>query len=187
MKIIETEFPGLKVVEMPVYPDDRGVFMEIFHKKKFKDKNINFIRNQDNISISKKNVLRGLHFQMKDVAQNKLVYVLNGKIQDVVVDLRRNSITFKKYYSIILDSEDIKKNNFIKMLYIPKGFAHGYLSLEDNTIFGYKCGEFYNNSQEETLLYNDITLNINWENKENIIVSEKDKKGKSLNEVLNIF
>lgn len=151
--------------------DERGVFFESFNKKQFYSAtgfDIDFV--QDNQSTSHKGVLRGLHFQKDEFAQAKLVRVIKGSVLDVVVDIRPNSKTFGKHFSMNLSEQ----NN--KQLFIPKGFAHGFLVLEDNTIFAYKCDNYYNKASESGIIYNDKTLNIDWQfSKEDLIISEKDQ------------
>ena len=169
MKIVNTPIEGLVVFEPNVFVDDRGHFFESWNKSFFKDYGLDLNFDQDNQSCSKKNVLRGLHFQNPPYSQGKLVRVVNGSVLDVVVDLRRNSATYGKNFSIILNS--LNK----KIFWIPPGFAHGFLSLEDETVFCYKCTGRYNRDAEETLLWNDPTLDISWGiNKP--IVSSKDLK-----------
>lgn len=174
-EIEETGFDGLKIITNKIFKDNRGFFLEIYNKKKFASAGIKTEFVQDNQSMSLKNVLRGLHFQLPPHSQSKLVYVTKGEVFDVVVDLRKNSKTFAKHFSIRLSSENKK------MLFIPEGFAHGFLSLQDDTIFCYKCSDFYYPQLERTILWNDITLNINWP-VSNPIVSNKDKKGMCFND-----
>lgn len=153
-----------------VFEDERGLFFESYHQQKFEEAigKVNFV--QDNISISIKGVLRGLHFQVGSNAQAKLVSVLKGRVQDVVVDLRKNSKTFGQYHSVILD--DIMK----QQLFIPRGFAHGFLALSDKVIFSYKCDNYYNQSSESGIIFNDSTLKVDWEIPEDqLILSEKDQ------------
>jgi dTDP-4-dehydrorhamnose 3,5-epimerase len=171
MKVINTVFLDVFIIIPNIMEDDRGYFFESYNKTAFEKIGIKEEFLQDNQSKSSKGVLRGLHFQHPPYAQSKLIRVVNGSVLDVVVDLRKNSLTYGKYFSLIID--DIEK----KMLYIPVGFAHGFLTLEDNTIFSYKCSNTYNKEADDTLYWNDKTLNIFW-NFENPIVSEKDKKGK---------
>lgn len=169
--IIETEFEDLFVIEPKVFGDHRGYFFESFNERQFLEATGfegRFV--QDNESLSSKGVLRGLHYQNPPHAQGKLVRVVKGSVQDVVVDIRKGSATYGKHYAIIL-SEDNKKQ-----LWIPPGFAHGFVTLEDNTIFQYKCTNFYEPSSEASLLWNDEQLNINWL-LNNPLLSEKDKKG----------
>ena len=165
----EKEIEGIAIFETDVFHDDRGYFMEFYNEKKFKHNVLeNFSFKQDNISCSKKNVLRGLHFQSPPFEQGKLIQVLKGKVLDVVVDVRKKSKTFGKHLKIELSSNNHKK------LWIPPGFAHGFLSLEDDTILSYKCTNYYSKDHEMDLLWNDENLNIDW-GIENPIISEKDK------------
>ncbi len=180
MKIIETELKGLLIIEPVVFKDERGYFYESYNKKLFHEYDIKDEFIQDNQSLSQKNVIRGLHFQHPPYAQAKLVRVIKGSVLDVVVDIRKNSPTYGKTFSIELTEE-----NFL-MLYIPIGFAHGFATLQDNTIFAYKCSNSYNKLSEDTILWNDPTLNINWQ-VENPILSEKDKKGKLFKEFISPF
>ena len=172
MQIKETPLKGCYILQPQLFVDGRGSFFESFNKKQFRDitgKNMDFI--QDNQSRSKKGVLRGLHYQKGEHAQAKLVRVVKGRVQDVVVDLRFNSKTFGNHFSIELSEE----NN--TQLFVPRGFAHGFLVLEDNTIFSYKCDNFYNKDAESGIIYNDEDLDINWNILENdFIISEKDLK-----------
>lgn len=172
MKVEETFIKGCFVISPKVFTDKRGYFFESFNLNKFKELtgvNINFI--QDNQSQSSKGVLRGLHFQAGEFAQAKLVRVIKGSVLDVCVDLRKESPTFGKHFSIILDD----KNN--KQLFIPRGFAHGFLVLENETIFSYKCDNVYNKSSERGILFNDKRLNINWNfTNDKILLSDKDKQ-----------
>ena len=172
MKVEETFIKGCFIISPKVFTDKRGYFFESFNLNKFKELtgvNINFI--QDNQSQSSKGVLRGLHFQAGEFAQAKLVRVIKGSVLDVCVDLRKESPTFGKHFSIILDD----KNN--KQLFIPRGFAHGFLVLENETIFSYKCDNVYNKSSERGILFNDKRLNINWNfTDDKILLSDKDKQ-----------
>jgi len=167
MKIQKTKFDGLVIVEPTIYEDDRGIFYESFNASILKEvmPNLNLV--QENISHSKLNVLRGLHFQIPPYAQAKLVSVLKGKAIDVVVDLRKDSESYGQSFSIEL-SETNKKQ-----LYVPRGFAHGFVSLADHTIFSYKCDNHYEKNSERTLAWNDESLKIDWII-DNPILSEKD-------------
>lgn len=171
MTLEETYLKGCFVLSPKIILDQRGSFFESFNKKEFQEQTgiyINFV--QDNQSTSSKGVLRGLHFQTGEYAQAKLVSVAKGKVLDVCVDLRNDSETFGKHFSIILDD----KNN--KQLFMPRGFAHGFLVLEDNTIFTYKCDNYYNKSSEKGILFSDSSLKIDWNFPENLIqLSDKDK------------
>ena len=171
MKITKTKIEGLIIFEPQIFEDDRGSFFESWNENVFKKylKNIKFV--QDNQSVSKKNSLRGLHFQDLPYAQGKLVRVIKGSVLDVAVDLRKKSKTYGRHEKIILSA----KNN--KIFWIPEGFAHGFISLEEDTIFSYKCTNFYNKDSERTILWNDPKLNINWSIKTKPLVSEKDLIG----------
>ncbi|MGB0933658.1 MAG: dTDP-4-dehydrorhamnose 3,5-epimerase [Lishizhenia sp.] len=171
MKVIKGEIEGLLIIEPSVFEDERGYFFESFNVNNFKKTTgleVNFV--QDNESKSQQGVLRGLHFQKPPFAQGKLVRVIKGSVLDVAVDLRKNSATYGKFQSIVL-SEANKKQ-----FYIPPGFAHGFLTLENETIFSYKCTNNYEPASEGCLLWNDENLNINW-NYTNPQLSEKDKLG----------
>jgi dTDP-4-dehydrorhamnose 3,5-epimerase len=170
MEIIETGIKDLVVIKPKVFRDDRGYFFESFNRSKLDvlGNDLEFV--QDNQSLSQKDVLRGLHFQNPPYAQAKLVSVIQGSVLDVAVDIRKESPTYGKSFSIILDGID--KNQ----LFIPVGFAHGFKTLENNTIFFYKCTNYYNKESEGCLLWNDPDLNINWDI-ETPILSEKDKIG----------
>ena len=180
MEILPTKIAGCFVIRPQLFPDDRGLFYESFNSQRFKEKSgvrIDFV--QDNISISQRGVLRGLHFQTGDAAQSKLVSVLKGEVLDVVVDLRKDSATFGKYIKARLSESNRKQ------LFIPKGMAHGFLSLADKTIFSYKCDAFYNPSAESGIVYDDTELNIDWEfSKESLIISKKDLKLPTLKKAL---
>ena len=167
MNITKTFIEGLIVIEPSIFTDSRGSFFESWNSKKFKEIGINEDFDQDNQSVSLKGVIRGLHFQNPPFAQAKLVRVIKGSVLDVAVDLRKKSKTYGMYYSLVLS----EKNN--KSFFIPKGFAHGFLSLEDNTVFSYKCSGLYNKKSEESLLWNDKDLNIDWQITDPI-VSEQD-------------
>jgi dTDP-4-dehydrorhamnose 3,5-epimerase len=170
MEIKEERINGLISIQPRVFGDDRGYFLESFSKKIYTEflGNINFV--QDNQSLSSKGVLRGLHFQNPPFDQGKLVQVIKGSVIDVSVDIRKNSPTYGEYCSIILTERE--KNQ----VWIPPGFAHGFCALEDDTIFSYKCTNYYSPENESSILWNDKTLNIDWKI-EDPIISEKDKKG----------
>ncbi|MHB9335874.1 dTDP-4-dehydrorhamnose 3,5-epimerase [Fusobacterium polymorphum] len=182
MKKIETEIENLLIIEPQIFEDSRGYFFESYNYNTFKEIGIDNIFVQDNHSKSLKGVLRGLHFQKEDYSQAKLISVLKGSILDIVVDLRKNSKTFGKYFAM-----EINENNK-KMLFIPKGFAHGFLTLEDGTEIFYKCDNFYNPQSESGIIWNDRDLNIDWNfkrynlNENELIISEKDKKNISFKE-----
>lgn len=170
MKIRETGLEGCLVIEPRVFDDVRGYFFESFNQKTFEEKtgiNITFV--QDNQSMSQRGVLRGLHFQKGEHAQAKLVRVIKGRVLDVAVDIRPNSPTYGKSFSIELSEENKLQ------LYVPRGFAHGFSVLEDNTVFSYKCDNYYNKVSEGGIIYNDPKLNIDWKLSEGEIqLSEKD-------------
>jgi dTDP-4-dehydrorhamnose 3,5-epimerase len=180
MKVSETELKGCFIIEPQIFSDERGCFFESFNQKKFEKKTglkVNFV--QDNQSISQRGVIRGLHLQKGEFAQAKLTRVIKGRVLDVAVDLRKDSPTFGKHFSIELSGE----NN--KQLFVPKGFAHGFSVLEDDTIFAYKCDHYYNKESEGGVVYNDKELDIDWKlNKEEIVLAEKDKELKAFQEFL---
>jgi len=168
MKIIKTTIEGLLIIQPIVFEDKRGYFFESWSKSAFDAAglNINFV--QDNQSFSSKDVIRGLHFQNPPFEQGKLVRVLKGSVLDVAVDIRKDSSTFGQHVSILLSG----KNK--KMFWIPPGFAHGFSTLEENTIFSYKCSNSYHKESERSLMWNDTDLNIDWKIK-NPIISEDDQ------------
>lgn len=169
MKIIETSIPGVIIIEPTIFEDDRGYFFESYNQSSFKDIGIETVFVQDNESKSQKNVVRGLHFQNPPFAQAKLVRVLQGSVLDIAVDIRRGSPYYGKHVSTILSAENKR------MFYIPEGFAHGFRTLEDDTIFTYKCSCLYNKDSEGSLLWNDPDINIEW-GIDDPIISEKDKQ-----------
>ncbi len=156
MNKIESEIEGLFIIEPRIFEDDRGYFFESFNDNVFREQNLNMLFVQDNESKSKKGVARGFHYQLAPYAQAKLVRVIKGSVQDVVVDMRPDSPTKGKHYSIILSEENKKQ------LLIPRGFAHAFLVLEDDTIFSYKCDNFYSQSSEGGFSLLDQTLGISW-------------------------
>jgi len=168
-RFLKTPIEGVYVIEPDIYGDERGYFLESFNRNEFMKNNICVEFVQDNESKSSRGVLRGLHFQ-KHFPQSKLVRVIEGEVFDVAVDLRKNSSTYGKWFGLVLSS--IKKN----MLYIPKGFAHGFLCLSDTAIFSYKCDEFYHPEDEGGILWEDPDINIHWPIKNGIILSVKDRK-----------
>ena len=171
MPFIETDLPGLKVFEPKVWGDERGYFYESYNQQTFNEAGIDCSFVQDNQARSSYGVLRGLHYQKGDKAQAKLVRVLEGTVLDVVVDLRADSPTFKQSYSIELSAENKKQ------LFVPRGFAHGYVVLSDTAEFFYKCDNFYDKSAEGGIAYNDPDLNIDWRiSLKDAIISEKDQK-----------
>jgi dTDP-4-dehydrorhamnose 3,5-epimerase len=168
MELIPTSIPDVKIIKPDVFGDDRGYFFESFHVDKFAAFGITDPFLQDNESRSQKNVLRGLHFQLPPFAQGKLIRVIRGAVLDIAVDIRRNSPTFGKWVSMELTGE----NKWI--CWIPAGFAHGFVTLEDDTIFTYKCSAMYNKASEGSIRWNDPDLNIDWGITDPLL-SEKDK------------
>lgn len=168
MNIIKTDIEDLVVIEPVVHGDHRGWFMETFSDRELKKHGINTVFVQDNQSFSaQKNTLRGMHFQNAPMAQTKLIRCTKGSIIDVVVDLRKNSKTYKKWFSIELSAENKKQ------LFIPKGFAHGFVTLTENVEVQYKVDEFYSKEHDRSIRYDDPEIGIKWE-VENPILSEKD-------------
>ncbi|MDR1997834.1 MAG: dTDP-4-dehydrorhamnose 3,5-epimerase [Candidatus Margulisbacteria bacterium] len=169
MNIIQTEFPGLYILEPKVFPDSRGFFLESYNQKDLSAAGLNAVFVQDNHSCSVRGALRGLHFQNPGFAQTKLVRCTRGDVYDVAVDLRQNSPTFKKWLGLLLSAEN--KRQF----YIPKGFAHGFAVLSETAEFQYKCDAYYAPQAEAGILWNDPDLKIDWQIREPVI-SEKDRK-----------
>jgi dTDP-4-dehydrorhamnose 3,5-epimerase len=171
MKIIETGFKGLIIIKPKIFSDQRGYFFECFNQVTLNNSGISFIPVQDNESKSSKGVIRGLHYQLKPFGQAKLIRVLEGKIFDVALDLRKNSLTFGKWFGIDLDSETKD------MVLIPIGFAHGFSVLSDTAIIQYKCDSVYNSKYERGIFLNDPVLDINWKTGSTVqVISEKDSK-----------
>lgn len=169
MNIIETPIEGLVIIEPKIWQDDRGYFFESYNKSTFEKLGITLEFVQDNQSFSHKNVLRGLHTQASPYSQGKLVRVIQGKVLDVAVDIRKGSATYGKHFSIELSGE----NN--KMFYVPPGFLHGFVTLEDKTIFNYKCTDLFNKESEIGVIWNDKDLAIDWGiDPADAIVSMKD-------------
>lgn len=179
MIFTKTDIPDVVIIEPKVFPDSRGVFFESYHKELFAARGITDDFVQDNLSASAKGVLRGLHYQAEPKAQAKLIRVLRGSVFDVAVDIRKGSPTFGKHVSLTLSAENRK------MLYIPKGFAHGFLVLEDGTEFFYKVSDYYSPGHERGILWNDPLLAISWPRLDvDYILSEKDRKYPPLNKNL---
>ncbi len=180
MNVIKTEIEDVLILEPKVFGDERGFFMESFNQKLFNEivgKEVNFV--QDNHSKSKKGTLRGMHYQSAPFAQGKLVRCLAGEVFDVAVDIRESSSTFGKWVGVILSEENKRQ------LWIPEGFAHGFLTLSDTAEFAYKATNYYSPENEAAIIWNDNFINIEWPKVEqgNIILSNKDMKAKKLNEV----
>ncbi len=171
IKIINTEISDVKIIEPKVHFDKRGYFIESFNQEEFNNEvgKIKFV--QDNESDSSFGVLRGLHFQQAPFEQSKLIRVIKGEIQDVAVDIRENSPNYLKYVSVILNGKNKKQ------LFIPKGFAHGFLVLSKKAIVNYKVDSFYNKEFEKVIAFNDPKINIKWKlDLECIKISDKDKE-----------
>ncbi|MDT0649296.1 dTDP-4-dehydrorhamnose 3,5-epimerase [Autumnicola edwardsiae] len=170
MQVEQTPLKDCFLIKPSVFKDKRGIFLESYHRKRFAE--ITGIEDefvQDNQSVSKFGVLRGIHFQTGQFAQAKLVRVIHGKVLDVVVDLRPGSETFQKTYKVVLDDQNLHQ------LYIPKGFGHGFLTLSETSVFAYKCDKYYTPGAESGIIYNDPDLNIQWDfPEEKMIISDKD-------------
>lgn len=176
MKILETNIPEVKVVEPNLFEDDRGFFMETWNARRFADAGLALDFVQDNHSKSVSGVLRGLHYQLNN-PQGKLVRVIRGRVYDVAVDLRRSSKSFGAYVGVELSSENKR------MLWVPPGFGHGFLTLEDNTEFVYKCTGFYDPSDEHCLIWNDPSVAIAWPDlAASPALSSKDAAGLTLHD-----
>lgn len=172
IKATETKLKGCFILEPQIFEDERGYFLESYNHKDFCEaigQVVTFV--QDNVSYSKKGVLRGLHFQKGEHAQAKLISVLQGRIQDVVVDLRKDSPTFGQYFSLELSCENKKQ------LFVPKGFAHGFLTLSESAKVFYKCDNYYKREAEGGIRYDDGALGIKWEMSfKDLMLLEKDKE-----------
>jgi dTDP-4-dehydrorhamnose 3,5-epimerase len=170
MNFIETKLSGCFIIEPKIFNDGRGYFLESFNEKKFNNgigRKINFV--QDNQSFSVKGVIRAIHYQVNEYAQAKLVRVLQGKVLDVAVDLRKDSVTFGQHIAIELNDKNKKQ------VFIPRGFGHGFVTLSESAEFFYKCDNYYNKNSEGGIIYNDPALNIDWRIESNKIkVSERD-------------
>ncbi len=180
MDIIRTDIEGLLIIEPKTFSDERGFFIETYNAKRYEEAGIPAAFVQDNLSVSKKGVLRGLHFQSPPYAQGKLVQVLRGRVFDVAVDLRGGSSSFGKYVSVELSAENHRQ------FWIPAGFAHGFLALEDDTMFQYKCTNVYAPDHDGGVRYDDPAIGIAWP-KGTYIVSEKDKAQPLLAAVGSVF
>lgn len=183
MKIEKTILEGALIIEPDVFPDARGFFMETFEERRYTEAlglslEERFV--QDNLNVSKKGVLRGLHYQAPPFAQGKLVQVVRGRVLDVAVDIRSGSPTFGQHVMVELSAENHKQ------FWIPRGFAHGFLVLEDETIFTYKCTNVYSKEHDRGILWSDPALGIKWD-METPIVSEKDQKHPVLEDIAREF
>lgn len=177
MRVIETDIPEIKIIETDIFTDSRGSFSETFNEKQFETLvgPIKFV--QDNQSVSRKGTIRGLHWQMGEHAQAKLVRCVKGRVLDVAVDIRKGSPTYLKHVMVELSAENGKQ------LFVPRGFAHGFIALENDTIFAYKCDNFYNKESERGMRYDSV--DIPWPEQYMLmhIVSDKDKKHPTANEL----
>lgn len=180
MEVVETKLKGVLVIKPKVFEDARGYFFESYNAQLFKQAGLHLNFVQDNQSLSQKGVLRGLHFQNEPYAQGKLVRVITGAVYDVAVDIRQSSPTYGEWFGLELN----EKNKW--MMYIPEGFAHGFATLRDNTIFSYKCTNFYNKASEDCLLWNDSDIDINW-GLDDPMLSEKDLQGKRMQDFVSLF
>jgi dTDP-4-dehydrorhamnose 3,5-epimerase len=183
MKFIRTDIPDVIIIEPKVHGDERGYFVETFRTDKLEEflgYKINFC--QDNESKSSRGVLRGLHYQLHPAAQTKLVRVIQGRVLDVAVDIRKESPTFGKHVCVELTAENKKQ------LLVPRGFAHGFVVLEDDTIFAYKVDNYYSPQNDRGIAFDDEDLGIDWKiSKEELLLSEKDTKQPKLSETEDIF
>lgn len=181
MEVKTTKINGLVILQPRIFQDERGSFFESFNLKKFQDilgSKVDFV--QDNESVSYKGVLRGLHFQDPPMAQGKLVRVTQGSVLDVAVDIRKNSETYGQWHAEVLSAE----NNV--QFWIPEGFAHGFMALEENTKFAYKCTNYYSPKDERCIIWNDTKLAISWSDNEKII-SLKDEQGENFDSFTSPF
>lgn len=182
MPFIDTDFPGLKIFDPAVYSDSRGYFVETFNENTFKAAGIDVRFVQDNESKSQYGVVRGLHYQLDPHAQAKLVRVIYGEVLDVVVDIRRGSPTYGQKYEVLLSGDNKRQ------LFIPRGFAHGFSVLRDDTVFSYKCDNFYNKASEGGVLLSDPDLAIDWRvPADKMVISDKDKNNLPLKDCVNNF
>lgn len=180
MNFKKLSIEGLVVIEPKLFTDDRGYFYETYNKNIFIENGLDLDFLQDNESLSSKGVLRGLHFQNPPYGQGKLIRVGSGSILDIAVDIRKESSTYGKYEAVVLSD----KNKL--MFWVPPGFAHGFLSLEENTKLLYKCTNVYNKEAESGIIWDDQELNIDW-NYKNPLVSEKDNELPGFNSFVNLF
>ena len=181
MEVKKTKINGVFLIKPQVFNDNRGHFFVFFNSKKFNEAtglDVQFV--QDNQSLSSKNVLRGLHFQHPPFAQAKLVSVIKGEVLDVVVDIRKESDTYGEYIAENLNEENHHQ------LFIPEGMAHGFLTLKDDTIFSYKCSNYYDKGSEDGIIWNDSNLKIDWKIK-NPLVSEKDQLAQNFTSFVSPF
>ncbi len=181
MNVIPTKIPELLIIEPKVFGDERGFFVETYNEPRYKEMGISGDFIQDNLSKSKKGVLRGLHYQAPPFAQGKLVTVLAGAVLDVAVDIREGSPTFGQYVAVELTAEN--KRQF----WIPAGFAHGFVTLEDDTLFAYKCTNVYSPEHDRGVKFDDPAIGIEWPEVGELTVSEKDQKQPLLKDIAKEF
>lgn len=178
MKVIETEIECVKIIEPDVFGDERGWFCETYNAERYRGAGIENVFVQDNESFSSKGVVRGLHWQTAPHTQAKLVRVIKGAVWDVAVDIRKGSPTYGKHIAVTLTGENRKQ------FYIPRGFAHGFIVLEDNTLFSYKCDNFYCPAADRGMRFDDPALGIEWPNLGMpLTLSDKDQKHPTLAEI----
>ena len=178
MKIINTAIEGVYIIEPQVFEDNRGYFFESYNKQKMDEAGLKYDFIQDNQSMSKYGTIRGIHFQKGDIAQAKLVRVLEGTVLDVAVDLRKGSKTFGKHVAVELSAENKRQ------LMIPRGFGHGFSVLSETAVFTYKCDNVYNKASEGGIRFDDPDINIDWKVRpEDAILSDKDKNAPFLKDV----
>lgn len=177
MNVIRTDVEGVVILEPRVFPDERGYFFESFSQREFEEKVCGTVFVQDNESCSSYGVLRGLHYQLPPYTQAKLVRVVTGKVLDVVVDLRKDSPTFGKHVAVELSGENKRQ------LFVPRGFAHGFVVLSETVVFQYKCDNYYAPGYEGGIRFDDPNLGIDWQiPREDMVLSEKDMKHKGFSE-----
>jgi dTDP-4-dehydrorhamnose 3,5-epimerase len=181
MNVIETKISGLLIIEPKVFGDERGFFVETYNELRYKEMGISGDFVQDNLSKSKKGVLRGLHYQAPPFEQGKLVTVLSGAVLDVAVDIRHGSPTFGEYVSVELTAENKKQ------FWIPAGFAHGFVTLEDDTVFAYKCTNIYSPENDRGVKYDDPAIGIEWPDVGELTISEKDQNQPILQDITKEF
>jgi dTDP-4-dehydrorhamnose 3,5-epimerase len=175
MNVKETKLPGVLLLEPDVFSDERGFFLETWNSVRYEKAGIKDSFVQDNVSFSKKGVLRGLHFQYPQ-SQGKLVHVLSGEVVDVAVDIRKDSATFGQWVSEVISDVNHRQ------MYVPPGFAHGYCVTSETAVFSYKCTDFYNPGSEGGIIWNDPDININWPIKEPVL-SLKDASFPKLRDI----
>lgn len=182
MKVIETDIPDVKIIEPKVFGDHRGWFLESYNKNLYKAHGIDVDFVQDNRSFSKKGILRGLHYQLAPYSQSKLVSVLSGEVLDIAVDIRKGSPTYGEHVSVILSAENKRQ------LFVPQGFAHGFIVLSETAEFFYKVDNYYTPSHDRGIMYNDPKIGIDWMLSDNeVILSEKDTKHPQIDDADNNF